>query len=98
MSQQDFEATDDGFVAKHLVEPGHAPVSVGSPIMIIVEDEDDVGAFANADPSEFAAPASGGAANDSPAAATETVSAAPPVSAPTPVATSSSTACESTGR
>ena len=33
----------------------HAPVSVGSPIMIIVEDEDDVAAFANADPSEFAA-------------------------------------------
>ena len=90
MSQQDFEATDDGFVAKHLVEPGHAPVSVGSPIMIIVEDEDDVAAFANADPSEFAAPESGGAADESPAAATEAVSATPPVSAPTPVATSSS--------
>lgn len=90
MPQQDFEATDDGFVAKHLVEPGHAPVPVGSPIMIIVEDEDDVGAFANADPSEFANAASDGDANDGPAAPTESVSSTPPVSAPTPVATSAS--------
>ena len=92
MYQQDFEATDDGFVAKHLVEPGHAPVSVGSPIMIIVEDEDDVGAFANADPSEFAAPASGGAADDSPA-----VSAAPPASQRL-LRRAVVLSCESTGR
>ena len=28
----DFEATDDGFMALHLVEPGHAPIPVGTSV------------------------------------------------------------------
>ena len=50
----DFEATDDGFMALHLVEPGHAPIPVGHPIMILVEDEEDVAAFEGATASDFA--------------------------------------------
>ena len=50
----DFEATDDGYMALHLVEPGHAPVRVGHPIMILVEDEEDVAAFADATAADFA--------------------------------------------
>jgi len=42
----DFEAQDDGIVAKILAQAGNEVV-VGSPIMVIVEDEKDVGAFAN---------------------------------------------------
>ena len=38
----DFEATDDGFMAKHLVEPGHAPIATGSPIAVTVMEEEDI--------------------------------------------------------
>ena len=77
----DFEATDDGFMALHLVEPGHAPIPVGTPIMILVEEEEDVAAFANATASEFV---SKEAEKEEPVAA---VSSTPPPSTPTPVAT-----------
>ena len=40
----DFEAQDDGFVAKFLVKPG-IEIKVGEPIMITVEEEDQIGAF-----------------------------------------------------
>ena len=35
----DWEAQDDGFVAKILAEEGTKDVSVGSPVIIIVEEE-----------------------------------------------------------
>ena len=41
-----FEGQDDFFIAKLLVEAG-ADVAVGSPIMITVEEESSVAAFAN---------------------------------------------------
>ena len=41
----DFEAQDDGFIAKILVQEGGEDVAVGSPIMITVEDAGDVAAF-----------------------------------------------------
>ena len=41
----DFEAQDDGVVAKIFVEAGSAEVAVGKTIMITVEEEDDVAAF-----------------------------------------------------
>jgi len=45
----DFEAQDDGYVARILVDTGAAAaateIKVGDPIMITVESEDDVGAF-----------------------------------------------------
>ncbi len=41
----DFEAQDDGVVAKLLVESGSGEINVGVPIMVTVEDEADVAAF-----------------------------------------------------
>lgn len=41
-----FEAQDDGFIAKYLVQPG-TEVNVGDPILVTVEDEEYVAAFAN---------------------------------------------------
>jgi pyruvate dehydrogenase E2 component (dihydrolipoamide acetyltransferase) len=49
----DFEAQDDGFIAKFLMEAGTGvDIVVGTPIMVTVEEESDVAAFAN-----FTAPA-----------------------------------------
>lgn len=79
----DFEAQDDGILAKILSQAGAQEVAVGVPIMVTVEEEDDVAAF-----KDFVA----GSAPDS--AATEASAPAPveeaPVAAaaaaPTPVA------------
>jgi pyruvate dehydrogenase E2 component (dihydrolipoamide acetyltransferase) len=46
-ASMDFEAQDDGVVAKLLVAEGGGEVKCGSPIMVTVEDAGDVGAFAN---------------------------------------------------
>ena len=35
----DWEAQDDGFVAKILVDEGAKDIKVGQPIMVIVEDQ-----------------------------------------------------------
>eukprot|EP00571_Detonula_confervacea_P015195 CAMPEP_0172298052 /NCGR_PEP_ID=MMETSP1058-20130122/866_1 /TAXON_ID=83371 /ORGANISM="Detonula confervacea, Strain CCMP 353" /LENGTH=299 /DNA_ID=CAMNT_0013007285 /DNA_START=290 /DNA_END=1189 /DNA_ORIENTATION=+ len=70
----DFEAQDDGVLAKQLVEAGAAEIAVGLPIMVTVEEADDVAAFAN-----FTPDASGGEA----AAPAETAAAAPAAVAPT---------------
>jgi pyruvate dehydrogenase E2 component (dihydrolipoamide acetyltransferase) len=43
----EFEAQDEGFVVKILVNAGGDDIVVGTPIMVTVEEEDDVGAFAN---------------------------------------------------
>lgn len=44
----DFEAQDDGIIAKILLDGSDASdVDVGVPICVVVEDEDDVAAFAN---------------------------------------------------
>ena len=48
----DFEAQDDGYVAKILVEAGSGEISVGVPIMVTVEDEDDIVAFKDFVPPE----------------------------------------------
>ena len=40
----DFEARDDGVVAKHL-QPAGTAVPVGAPIMVVVENTSDIGAF-----------------------------------------------------
>ena len=47
----DFEAQDDGVLAKYL-QPAGAEVAVGAPIMVVVEEAADAGAF-----SDFEAPA-----------------------------------------
>mmetsp|Transcript_31075 Transcript_31075/g.41084 ORF Transcript_31075/g.41084 Transcript_31075/m.41084 type:complete len:244 (+) Transcript_31075:123-854(+) len=41
----DFEATDEGVVAKHLVEEGASDIACGDPIMVVVQDSADVAAF-----------------------------------------------------
>jgi len=43
----DFEAQDDGFIAKILMNSGPEDIVVGVPIMVTVEEEEDVAAFAD---------------------------------------------------
>ena len=38
----DWEAQDDGFLAKIIVEEGAKDVSVGTPVAVVVEEQDDV--------------------------------------------------------
>jgi len=49
---QAFETTDDGYIAKILVPEGSEHVPVGTPVAVLVEEEEDVPAFAG-----FEAPA-----------------------------------------
>ena len=75
----DFEAQDDGVVAKILVEAGSADIACGRPILITVEEEDDVAAFADYVVEEVAAEAA-----PEPAAAPEPTPAPAPVVAAAP--------------
>eukprot|EP00979_Chaetoceros_neogracilis_P008477 scaffold1887_cov267-Chaetoceros_neogracile.AAC.10 len=87
-ASMDFEAQDDGVVAKILVEAGSGDVVVGKPIIVTVEEEDEVAAFANFVVEEEAAPAPPAAAVEEPAAAVEEPAAAveePAAPEPTPV-------------
>lgn len=43
----DFEAQDEGIVAKILAEAGPSEVKCGDPIMVVVQEEEDVAAFEN---------------------------------------------------
>ncbi|KAL7526728.1 hypothetical protein ACHAWF_001890 [Thalassiosira exigua] len=74
----DFEAQDDGVVAKIIVAAGSGEVDCGTPIMVTVEDEGDVAAF-----KDFVAegPAATGGAAPEPAAVE-----APPAPTPAPAA------------
>lgn len=47
-----FEAQDDAYIAKILVEDGTTDIVVGDPIMVTVEDEEHVGAFKDYVPPE----------------------------------------------
>lgn len=87
----DFEAQDDGVVAKILAEAGPAELKVGTPIMVTVEDEGDVAAFADFQ-IDATAPAPAPPPASSPPAV-ETPMEAAPAAAPTavPPPTSSST-------
>ena len=82
----DFEAQDDGVVAKILVQAGGDELEVGVPIMITVEEEEDAGAFKDYVLDEAAAPA----AAEPPAPAATEAPPAPP--APTPAAPPAPTA------
>jgi len=73
----DFEAQDDGVVAKILAEAGSGDIKVGDPILVTVESEEDVAAFA--DFTVEAAPAAAPAAVEAPPAP---AAAAPPTPAP----------------
>lgn len=83
----DFEAQDDGFIAKILVDAGNGEdIAVGTPIMVTVEEQDDIAAFADFKLEESAAPAPAEAAAPEPAHAPEPAkveaAAAPPAPAP----------------
>ena len=71
----DFVTEDDGFLAKILVPANSGETKVGDPIMVIVEDEADVGAF-----KDFEAPAG------APAAKPESAPEPEPEPAPAPAA------------
>ena len=82
----DFEAQDDGFIAKILVKEGSEDVTVGSPIMVTVEDADAVAAF-----QDFVLPSTTATTTVAAAATAvvpeEPVKVAPAVSPPAVVAT-----------
>jgi pyruvate dehydrogenase E2 component (dihydrolipoamide acetyltransferase) len=75
----DFEATDEGFVAKILVPSGTDDIPCGAPILITVEEEADVAAFKDYVLEASAAPAEPAAPVEAPAPA--------PAPAPTPAPT-----------
>jgi pyruvate dehydrogenase E2 component (dihydrolipoamide acetyltransferase) len=73
----DFEAQDDGFIARILADAGPNEITCGQPIMITVEDGDDVGAF-----KDYVVTASAAAAPEEPAAPASTPPPAPAAAAP----------------
>ena len=91
-----WEATDDGFIARIL--GGDGEVKVGSPVLITVEEQEHIAAFANYKvasssapaPAPAPAPVSTPAPAASAAVATPAVSKPAPAPTPAPVAASSS--------
>ena len=61
---------DDGFIAKILVKEGEKDISVGTPLLVMVEDEESVAAFSDytASDSAPAAPKSATSPEESTAA------------------------------
>lgn len=53
----DFEMQEEGFVAKLLFDEGAKDVPLGQAVAIIVENKDDIAAFANYSGSDSAQPA-----------------------------------------
>lgn len=80
----DFEAQDDGFLAKILAEAGSTEITCGEPIMITVEEADDVAAFKDyvVDASAAAPAASAPETPAAPSAAPEPAAAPAPVTPP----------------
>lgn len=75
----DFEAQDDGVVAKIFIEAGAGEFDCGTPMLITVEEEGDVAAF-----KDYVVESAAPAVVEAPPAAAPTP--APAVAAPTPVA------------
>lgn len=85
------KAQDDGYVAKILVEAGSGEITVGTPVMVTVEEEEDIAAFANFVPPEAEAAPAPAAEEPAPAAAAApepvpVVEAAPAPPTPPPAA------------
>ena len=81
----DFEAQDDGILAKILREPPNATdIPIGVPICVVVEEEEDVAAFA-----DFTVDADSGSGSGAPAASP--AAEVSPAAAAAPAATSSPT-------
>ena len=74
----DFEAQDEGVVAKILAQAGAAEIDCGTPILVTVEDEGDVAAFQDfVAESKSEEPAAAAPAEKAPAAPAATPAAAP---------------------
>ena len=82
----DFEAQDDGVVAKIIVQAGGGEINCGTPIMVTVEDEGDVAAFKDFVVEESAS------SGQQPAAVVEEAPPAPVAAPPTPSPPSSTAA------
>lgn len=90
----DFEAQDDGIIAKILTPAGSADVKCGDPIMVIVQEPDDVAAFQN-----YAVSSSSSSSSNIPVAEPTSatgVAAPPPVASPPSVASAATTAATTT--
>ena len=84
----DFEMQEEGYVAALLFDAGAKDVPLGAAVAIIVENKDDVAAFANYDPSgasEAPSP-SPAAASEAPAASQAAAPSAPAQSYPEHIA------------
>lgn len=80
----DFEAQDDGVIARILAEAGPNEIQCGEPIMITVEDEGDVAAFKDYVVEASSAPAAAAAPEPAPAPAAPVAPSPAPAAAPTP--------------
>jgi pyruvate dehydrogenase E2 component (dihydrolipoamide acetyltransferase) len=83
----DFEAQDDGIIAKILAPAGSADVKCGDPIVVIVQEPDDVAAFQNYAVSS----SSSNIPVAEPTSATGVAAPPPAVTAPPPVASTTTT-------
>lgn len=75
----DFEAQDEGVIARILMDAGSDDIPVGTPIMVTVEEPDDVAAFA-----DFVVEPPPEPVAEDPPAAPAVEAAAPEAAAPTP--------------
>lgn len=90
----DFEAQDDGVIAKILAQAGPTEIPCGVPIMVTVEDASDVAAFKDFVVEAGAAPAAPAA----PAAEAAPAAVAPPTAAPAVAAAAAAPAVPTGGR
>lgn len=56
----EWEAQEEGFMAKHLVPEGTRDIAVGSPVAVLAEEEGDIGALASFVPGGKPEAAAGG--------------------------------------
>jgi pyruvate dehydrogenase E2 component (dihydrolipoamide acetyltransferase) len=94
----DFEAQDDGIIAKILAQAGSAEIKCGEPIMITVEDEGDVAAFKDYVLDASAAPAPAAAKAEEPPTPPPAAAAAPTPSAPPAAAPAAAPSTSTSGR
>lgn len=96
-----FDSTEDGYLAKILVEGGTSDVAVGTPVAIFVEDEESVAAFKDYKVGDEATPSAAPAASTpKPAESTPTPapSSAPSSSAPASSSSAPSASAGENGR
>ena len=86
----EMESMEDGFVAKILIEAGREDIDVGTPLLVMVEDEKDVASFKEYVGGKGGGDDSGGSFNDSGSEAEETRKEEERVAASASASTSSS--------